>query len=303
MGIGVESPAPIVVAQAHGARVIDVDNNVFLDFAGGGFGFEVGHTHEAIVGTSQAQVESLEMLPDGITVSEAQVRLCELLTAISPPLGGRKVTLLFPTPGAARDFIGGLPRPPALFDETEIGVGRTGALFAAEGEATPPAALLVGGGELPAALICRAEVVEAATLSGLLPTPPMLPTISPLACLRALETLALIQEQQLPRRAIQISEIVTAHLADWLQFAPPVQRWSNRGAFLTLHVDPAQTTQIIGGALQAGVLLRAAPTVPGAIPLKYPLMIPEEQLYEGLNVVEDVLRAAHAAQPTPTAQD
>lgn len=313
--VGSAHTLPIVVAQAHGARVIDVDNNVFLDFSGGGLGAELGHTHEDAIGAAQAQLEVADGLPAYGAISEAEVRLAELLTTLAPSLHTPTATLLFEDVWAARRFLRSLHphwhvhRPlqapiassrleaerMTLYDETEIGLGRTGRFLAAEhlanAGAASPDALLYGG---------RALSVVALTLRADLLTPAArrrarrLPGVSPLACVRALEAVRLMQAQRLVARAEQIATIVREQIGMWAQQYPVVARIEAAGALLAVRCRSRRAaTRLIAAGVAAGVLLRRLPYAPEVIPLCYPLMIPEEQLYEGLSAIEDALGTLH----------
>ena len=48
---------PIVAAEARGARLTDVDGNIFIDFAGGVGCLNVGHSHPHVVAAAQEQLD------------------------------------------------------------------------------------------------------------------------------------------------------------------------------------------------------------------------------------------------------
>jgi 4-aminobutyrate aminotransferase/(S)-3-amino-2-methylpropionate transaminase len=48
---------PVVVREARGATVTDVDGNTFLDFTGGVGCLNVGHSHPHVVAAAQEQLE------------------------------------------------------------------------------------------------------------------------------------------------------------------------------------------------------------------------------------------------------
>jgi 4-aminobutyrate aminotransferase/(S)-3-amino-2-methylpropionate transaminase len=50
---------PIAVKSAHGATVVDVDGNIYLDLAGGIGTLAVGHTPDNVVAAIQAQASDL----------------------------------------------------------------------------------------------------------------------------------------------------------------------------------------------------------------------------------------------------
>ena len=48
---------PIVIAEANGATITDVDGNTFIDFTGGVGCLNVGHSHPQVVAAAQEQLE------------------------------------------------------------------------------------------------------------------------------------------------------------------------------------------------------------------------------------------------------
>src|SRR5438034_8398813 len=48
---------PVVVQEAHGATLTDVDGNTFIDFTGGVGSLNVGHSHPQVVAAAQEQLE------------------------------------------------------------------------------------------------------------------------------------------------------------------------------------------------------------------------------------------------------
>jgi 4-aminobutyrate aminotransferase/(S)-3-amino-2-methylpropionate transaminase len=76
--------APIVVAEAHGSTLTDVDGNTFLDFIGGVGCLNVGHSHPRVVEAAQAQLEKFAHTDFTIVPYELYVELAERLTALAP---------------------------------------------------------------------------------------------------------------------------------------------------------------------------------------------------------------------------
>lgn len=81
---GAAKLTPLAVARAHGARVTDVDGNVFLDFAGGIGALAVGHTPEDVVAAVQAQAAELLHMCAIVASYEPAVALAERLNALAP---------------------------------------------------------------------------------------------------------------------------------------------------------------------------------------------------------------------------
>jgi len=76
--------APVVVAEAHGATLTDVDGNTFLDFTGGVGCLNVGHSHPRVVEAAQAQLERFAHTDFTIVPYEVYVELAERLTELAP---------------------------------------------------------------------------------------------------------------------------------------------------------------------------------------------------------------------------
>jgi 4-aminobutyrate aminotransferase/(S)-3-amino-2-methylpropionate transaminase len=75
---------PIVIAEAHGATITDVDGNTFLDFTGGVGCLNVGHSHPRVVEAAQAQLEQFTHTDFTIVPYEVYVELAERLTELAP---------------------------------------------------------------------------------------------------------------------------------------------------------------------------------------------------------------------------
>ncbi len=75
---------PLVVAEAHGATLTDVDDNTFIDFTGGVGCLNVGHSHPRVVGAAQEQLERYAHTDFTIVPYEPYVALAERLIALAP---------------------------------------------------------------------------------------------------------------------------------------------------------------------------------------------------------------------------
>ncbi len=75
---------PIVIDEARGATVTDVDGNVFIDFTGGVGCLNVGHSHPRVVEAAQAQLERFSHTDFTIVPYEVYVELAERLTRLAP---------------------------------------------------------------------------------------------------------------------------------------------------------------------------------------------------------------------------
>ena len=81
---------PIVVAEARGVTLTDVDGNTFIDFTGGVGCLNVGHSHPRLVEAVQEQLARFSHTDFTIVPYEVYVELAERLIAVSPFSGPAK---------------------------------------------------------------------------------------------------------------------------------------------------------------------------------------------------------------------
>jgi 4-aminobutyrate aminotransferase/(S)-3-amino-2-methylpropionate transaminase len=78
---------PIVVDEARGALLTDVDGNTFVDFTGGVGVLNVGHSHPHVVAAAQEQLARFSHTDFTIVPYEVYVELAERLAALAPISG------------------------------------------------------------------------------------------------------------------------------------------------------------------------------------------------------------------------
>jgi len=91
---GVSSALPVFLESAHGAIVVDVDGNQFIDLGSGIGVMTIGHTDEAVVAAASAQLELITHAMFTISPYESYVRVAELLAAHTPGDWAKKTVLL-----------------------------------------------------------------------------------------------------------------------------------------------------------------------------------------------------------------
>ena len=91
---GVASALPIFADRAHGAILVDVDGNQFIDLGAGIGVMTIGHTDEAVVAAAAEQLEQLTHAMFTITPYESYVRVAELLAEHTPGDFAKKSVLL-----------------------------------------------------------------------------------------------------------------------------------------------------------------------------------------------------------------
>ncbi len=78
---------PIVIAEAHGATITDVDGNTFIDFTGGVGCLNVGHSHPRVIEAAREQLERFTHTDFTIVPYENYVALAERLCELAPISG------------------------------------------------------------------------------------------------------------------------------------------------------------------------------------------------------------------------
>jgi 4-aminobutyrate aminotransferase / (S)-3-amino-2-methylpropionate transaminase / 5-aminovalerate transaminase len=186
-----------------------------------------------------------------------------------------------------------------IADEIQTGFGRTGKLFAMEHYGIEPDIIITAksmGAGLPiSAITGRAEIIDAPHPGGLGGTYGG----NPLACAAAIKTIELIQQQDLPGRAVHLGGIIRAELERWQNEIPLVGDVRGVGAMLAVELvldreakTPAkdQTIAIIQEAARRGVIMIRAGLFSNCLRMLMPLVITDDQLYEGLEVAEASVR-------------
>src|SRR6266851_307836 len=194
-----------------------------------------------------------------------------------------------------------------IADEVQSGFGRTGKMFACEHYGIEPDILVTAkslGGGLPlAAVTGRAEIMDAPGVGGLGGTF----AGNPLSCAAANAVLDLFEREDLLSRANSVGE----------QFHKRAQEWKTRfdiigdvrglGAMQAIELvksresrapAPEETKQITQYCYEHGLITITAGTYSNVIRLLVPLVIPEEQMEEGLDVLENALASVCAARTT-----
>src|SRR6202142_2139424 len=180
-------------------------------------------------------------------------------------------------------------------DEVQTGFGRTGAMFACERYGITPDILVsaksLAAGMPLAAVTGRSEVMDAPGVGGLGGTYGG----NPLACAAALAAIETIEQEKLAERAAKIGQIFDERSKAWAKRWPlngDVRGLGGRRAIeLVLPSDkkePAkeETEQILRYCHAHGLILISAGSYGNVLRLLVPLIITDEQLNEGLDVVQ-----------------
>jgi 4-aminobutyrate aminotransferase / (S)-3-amino-2-methylpropionate transaminase / 5-aminovalerate transaminase len=184
-------------------------------------------------------------------------------------------------------------------DEVQSGAGRAGKVWAIEHYPGVEPDLLVSGksigGGLPlAAVTGRAELMDAVAPGGLGGTFGG----NPLSCAAAVAVLEAIHEPEFLVRALRVGEIVRGRLDTLAARHPEIGEVRGLGPMLALELEeqtPARAKAIVDAAFDRGLLLLACGLYGNVIRLLPPLTIADDELDEGLALLDDAFAAALAA--------
>ena len=183
-----------------------------------------------------------------------------------------------------------------IFDEIQSGVGRTGKFFCYEHYGVD--ADLVCCGKAVSSCLPLSAVLGPAELLDL-PEPGELTSThsgNPLCCAAALATLEVIQQENLLAEATRKGEIFADRLASIRRRHPRhVRRISGRGMCWSIYFASPDTGQpdvdlgsrITDRAIQKGLMLFL--THSDMVKMGPPLTIPDDALFEGLDVLEETV--------------
>ncbi|MBD0383248.1 4-aminobutyrate--2-oxoglutarate transaminase [Paenibacillus sedimenti] len=188
-----------------------------------------------------------------------------------------------------------------IADEVQTGFGRTGRNFAVEHYGVVPDLMTmsksIAAGLPISAVTGRAEIMDApgvgeigGTYGG-----------SPLGCVAALKVIDMLEEDRLAERAVSIGSAVSERFLRLKQeYGDRIGDVRTLGAMsaielvkdpVTKEPDKELTTRILQEAHQHGVIVMGAGLYSNVIRLLSPLVITNEQLAEGLDVLEQAIRA------------
>lgn len=187
-----------------------------------------------------------------------------------------------------------------IADEVQSGFGRTGALFACERYGIEPDLIVTAkslGGGLPlAAVTGRAEIMDAPGPGGLGGTF----AGNPLSCAAALAVLDLFEKENLLTRADELGERFQRRAREWQRCWPIVGDVRGLGGMQAIELVksretkiPAaeETKQITQYCYEHGLITIAAGSYSNVIRVLVPLVATNEQMDEGLDVLESALTA------------
>ncbi|MFN2261501.1 MAG: 4-aminobutyrate--2-oxoglutarate transaminase [Psychroflexus sp.] len=186
-----------------------------------------------------------------------------------------------------------------ILDEIQSGFCRTGHWASWQHYGVQPDlstyAKSMGSGLPIAAVVGRAEVMDAAlpgTIGGTY-------IGSPVCCAAALATIKLMKDENLNERAIHIGQIIRERLGNFRKECPEIGDVRGLGAMIGIEFnkdnDPAKPhtelcAKIVKGCAQEGLILLSAGTFKNVLRILCPLVITDEQLNKGLDILENQIR-------------
>lgn len=234
-----------------------------------------------------------------IAAMEKQVGAGQIAALIVEPIQGEG-GFIVPAPGFLQELRRWCTENDVLLiaDEIQSGIGRTGAWFASDHEDVVPdivtTAKGIAAGMPLSAVTGRAEVMDAPGPGGLGGTYGG----NPVACAAALAVLDAIESQDLLTRAQQIESTIRAHLAQLQQDDDRIGEIRGRGAMIAIELvkpatgapDPDLTARLARRCREEGLLLLTCGTDGNVIRLLPPLVIDDQLLADGLQILETALK-------------
>ncbi|HYX20673.1 MAG TPA: 4-aminobutyrate--2-oxoglutarate transaminase [Thermoanaerobaculia bacterium] len=208
---------------------------------------------------------------------------------------------------APHEFVGALARACRehgillVVDEVQTGFGRTGKTFACEHYGVEPdlvtlAKSLAGGLPL-SAVTGRADVMDSAQVGGLGGTY----AGNPVSCAAALAAIEYMEKHRLAERAAEIGRTIETRFRGFVDRFPFVGDARGLGAMRALELvkdratkapDKERTDRVIRKAYESGLLLVGAGTHGNVIRTLMPLVVTDDELAEGLDVLEHALQTS-----------
>jgi 4-aminobutyrate aminotransferase/(S)-3-amino-2-methylpropionate transaminase len=237
-------------------------------------------------------------LDETLAWMEACVDPSQVACVVVEPIAGEG-GFVVPAPEWFAGIAGWCARHGALFvaDEVQTGFGRTGDWFACEHEGVVPdlvvTAKALGGGMPIGAVTGRAEIMDAVHTGGLGTTFGG----NPVSCAAALAAIAVLEEEGLVARARRIGD----RMFDRLRAAQHATHGGGdvrgRGAMVAIELvhedgtpDPDRAKAIATACHEAGVLVLTAGTSGNVVRLLPPLVIADDLLDEGLEILADAIK-------------
>ncbi len=188
-----------------------------------------------------------------------------------------------------------------IADEIQCGAGRTGKLYAMEHTGVVPdivvSAKSIGAGMPISAITGKAEILDAPHLGGVGGTYGG----SPVACVAAIAAIEILKSKSFLDRSVAVGKLIQETLQKWKAKYSVIGDVRGLGAMQlvefvkdreTKEPDMAVAMEVIKEATSKGLILIRAGLFSNCIRLLPPIVITDEQLTEGLQVLENAIALA-----------
>lgn len=191
-----------------------------------------------------------------------------------------------------------------IADEVQSGMGRTGKMWAIEHFNVAPDILLsaksLGGGLVLSATIGRKDIMDSVNVGGVGGTFGG----NPLSCVAALKTIETIEEDNLLDRATKLGKIAKDRLEGMKEKYNIIGDVRSLGCAIGVELvkdrktkEPAaaETRAILKKCHEHGLIIMSCGPLHNVLRLMFPLVITEEELASGLDILEDAIREVNKA--------
>lgn len=189
-----------------------------------------------------------------------------------------------------------------IADEIQSGSGRTGRLFAIEHTGVVPDVMTIakslGAGMPVSAVVGKAEIMDCTHLGGVGGTYGG----SPVAAVAAIEALKILSSQEFLNRAEHVGNLIKSKLDAWKAKYALVGDVRAIGAMCIVEFVKNKNTkepdleiplEILKDAVAHGIILIRAGLYSNCIRLLPPIVMTDDQLHEGLQVLDNAIARAH----------
>ena len=189
---------------------------------------------------------------------------------------------------------------PLIADEVQTGFGRTGKMFGIEHSGVEPDLIVLAktmGGGLPlGAVVGRSDLMDATNPGGLGGTFGG----NPVACAAALAVIDVLIDEHLPERGARLGDRALGRMRSWSDRFNLVGDVRGIGAMIAMELvenrttrEPARakTNAILRYCHEHGLVLLKAGLYDNVIRLLFPLVISDQELDRGLDILEEALAA------------
>ncbi len=188
-----------------------------------------------------------------------------------------------------------------IFDEIQCGASRTGKLFACEHFNVVPdiicMAKSIGAGMPISAITGKAEIIDAVHLGGIGGTYGG----NPIACVAAIEALKILSSPEFLERVNHVGDLIAGRLNEWKSKYQYIGDVRGLGAMRLVEFVKDRNTkepdieiamEILKDAVAHGIILIRAGLFSNCIRLLSPVVMTDDQLNEGLDVLEGAIQRA-----------